>query len=75
MNVGDDKAVYAYVRQKGSNKIFVILNLSDKEQTITITDNALLGNPLNVFTGIKELLNTKARKIEPWGYAIYNYDL
>jgi alpha-amylase len=75
VNVGDDKAVYAYVRQKGSNKIFVILNLSDKEQTITITDNALLGNPLNVFTGKKELLNTKARKIEPWGYAIYNYDL
>jgi alpha-amylase len=73
VNAGDDHAIYAYVRQKGKSKIFVILNLSDKEQTISITDNSLFGNPFDVFSGKRELLNAKQWKIEPWGYVIYNY--
>jgi alpha-amylase len=73
VHAGNEKAIYAYVRQKGSSKIFVILNLSNKEQTISITDNTILGNPFNVFMGKKESLSTKGWKIEPWGYVIYNY--
>ncbi|MEP6727778.1 MAG: alpha-amylase family glycosyl hydrolase, partial [Bacteroidota bacterium] len=40
VNVGDEKALYAYVREKGGYKIFVVLNLSAKEQTIKIDDAA-----------------------------------
>jgi alpha-amylase len=73
VRVGDKKALYAYVRQKGGNKIFVILNLSDKEQIITVNDKSLLGNPYNVFMENKEPLSSKSWKIEPWGYAVYRY--
>jgi 1,4-alpha-glucan branching enzyme len=70
---GDEKAVYAYIRQKGSNKLLVILNLSDKEQVISIKDKTLSGNPYNVFTGRKEPLNAAPWKMEAWGYAVYVY--
>ena len=66
-------AVYAYVRQKGTNKILVVLNLSDREQTISIKDNSLSGQPLNVFIGRKETLNGKSWNMKPWGYAVYVY--
>ena len=72
VDAGDAHAVYAFVRQKGSNKILVILNFSDKEQVITIKDKSLLGNPYNVFMGRKEPLTSKSWKIEPWGYSIYS---
>src|ERR1700722_18118674 len=67
---GDSKAIYAFVREKGSSKIFVILNLSDKEQTVTVNDKSLTGNPFNVFMGKNELLSGKSWKMEPWGYAV-----
>jgi len=70
---GDRKAVYAYARQKGTKKILVILNLSDKDQTISISDNTLFGQPLNLFSGKKESLSSKSWKMEPWGYAVYIY--
>ncbi len=49
VSVGDDKALYAYVREKGKDKVLVILNLSNKEQTISIKDSTLVGNPMNLF--------------------------
>ena len=62
--------MYAYVRQKAGKKILVILNLSATEQTITINDKNLMGNPYNVFMGAKETLTNKKWSIEPWGYVV-----
>ncbi|CAN5237218.1 alpha-amylase family glycosyl hydrolase [soil metagenome] len=73
INAGDDKALYAYVREKGSNKVLVILNLSSTEQTVTVKDKRLFGKPYNVFMGVKETLSGKEWKIEPWGYVVYTY--
>jgi len=73
VNAGDDKAIYAYLRQKGSHKILVILNLSDKEQTISIQDKTLFGNPYNVFLGRKEPLSAASWKMEAWGYTVYSF--
>lgn len=73
VNVGDDKALYAYTREGGGKKVFVILNLSSKEQTIKVTDASLYGEPYNVFMGTKEPLNDTDWKIEPWGYVVYVY--
>lgn len=74
INAGDENAIYAFVREKGSNKILVILKLTNKEQMITVKDKTLFGNPLNVFMGKSENLSAKSWKIEPWGYAVYRYD-
>jgi len=71
--VGDEKAVYAYVREAGASKVLVILNLSAKEQGIKVTDTSLQGNPYNVFMGNKEPLKDTEWKIEPWGYVVYVY--
>jgi glycosidase len=51
---GDEKAVYAFVREKGNKKVLVILNLSAKAQIITVKDAALAGKPLNIFMRMKE---------------------
>jgi alpha-amylase len=71
--VGDEKALYAYTREAGGKKVFVILNLSSKEQTIKVTDTSLYGEPFNVFMGTKETLKDTEWKIEPWGYVVYVY--
>ena len=73
VNVGDDKALYAFVREKNGKKVFVILNLSNQQQQVKVTDNKLLGNPYNVFAGRKELLRNKQWMIKPWGYVVYEY--
>ena len=73
INAGDDKAVYAYVRQKGTNKILVILNLSNREEAISIQDVSLSGQAFNVFKERKEPFSGKPWKMEPWGYAVFVY--
>lgn len=71
--VGDENVVYAYTREKDGNKVLVILNLSSKEQAITVKDKSLWGKPYNVFMGTNEPLNGNAWNIEPWGYVVYTY--
>jgi alpha-amylase len=73
VDAGDDKAIYAFVRERGMNKILVILNLSDKEQTISIKDKSLSGRSYNVFMERTESPGSKSWMIEPWGYAVYKY--
>jgi glycosidase len=73
VTVGDDRSLYAYVREAGDKKVFVILNLSATEQTVKVTDTSLQGEPYNVFMGTKEPLTDKEWKIEPWGYVVYTY--
>ena len=71
VKAGDEKAVYAYVRERAGKKVLVILNLSANEQAITIGDKSLYGSAYNVFMGAKEPLSGKSWNIEPWGYAVY----
>lgn len=74
VSVGDDKAVYAFIREKGKEKVFVILNLSANPQQIEIKDKTLFGNINNVFKGSKEQLNSKVWNMNPWGYLVYEYN-
>ena len=73
VNLGNDTAVYAYVREKENNKILVILNLTKKEQDIKITDKSLLSVAYNIFTGVNEQLSEKRRSLPPWSYFVYEY--
>lgn len=74
VEAGDPAAVYAYVRQKGDKKLLIILNLSAKEQSILVKDATLDGEAMNVFGGNKETVYNKEWKIEPWGYAVYEFN-
>jgi glycosidase len=73
VTVGDNKAVYAYVRELGDKKALVILNLSSRQQMITVEEEGLLGKPHNVFAKQDEPLTSKPWKMDPWGYAIFTY--
>jgi glycosidase len=70
---GNEKALYAYVREADGKKVLVILNLSPVAQTVKVTDASLHGEPYNVFMGVKEPLTDKEWQIEPWGYVVYTY--
>jgi hypothetical protein len=75
IKAGDEKAVYAYVREKEGHRVLVILNLSSKEQSITISDSSLAGMARNVFLGANEPVGSKPFNIQPWGYVVYDYDV
>jgi glycosidase len=72
VNAGDDKAVYAFVRENGDKKVLVILNLSKSAQTISISDESLLKEANNVFKSAKETIS-KEWTMAPWGYVVYEY--
>ncbi len=74
IRIGDDKAVYAFVREKDNKKVFVILNLSPNAQSITLRDKTLFGEAYDVFKGSKETLSNKEWNIKPWGYKVYEYN-
>lgn len=71
--VGDEKAVYAYVRKSGKDKVLVVLNLSGSAQTIALKDANLTGKAFQVFGAKEVTLNTASRSINPWGYEVYEY--
>ena len=63
-----DKAIYAFEREKGGNKVLVVLNLSKTLQKFTWTDQPSEKEWDNLF-----LMNTEPvlTSIEPWGYVVY----
>ena len=71
----NDVAIFAYTREKQGHKIAVVLNLSNQPQSFTIKEKSIYGEPMNVFMGVKEKVNsTHVFTIEPWGYVVYNFD-
>jgi len=70
----NDDAIFAYIRQKGNHKILVVLNLSPEPQHFTIKEDAVYGNPLNVFAKHKEkLFQNHVYEMKAWGYLVYEY--
>lgn len=74
LKTGADDKVYAYVREKDSNKVLVILNLSGNDAEAKIDDASLKGEAENVFTGKKENVDTGVPiKMNAWGYLVFSY--
>lgn len=69
-----DSSIFAYQREKDRHKVLVILNLSKHPQKFSIKDASIDGEPLNLFLGTKEKINTTHQfSIEQWGYIVYDY--
>jgi alpha-amylase len=69
----NDDAVYAYTREKAGKKVLVVLNLSNKPQTATLTGE-IAGEAQNVFAGKQETItNNHSFVLAPWGYIVYSY--
>lgn len=69
-----DTSIFAYQREKDGHKVVVILNLSKQPQKFTFNDESITGNPVNVFSGSKEKINSNQEfSLGPWGYIVYDY--
>jgi alpha-amylase len=69
-----DSAIFAYQREQQGHKVVAILNLSKQPQKFTIKDDAVNGDPLNVFSTIKEKISSgKEYTLAPWGFTVYDY--
>jgi glycosidase len=68
----NDSSVFAFVREKESSKVFVIANLSDREQNITLAGGEFLGDYVDAFSGEKVSLRADVRmKLKAWGYRVF----
>lgn len=69
----DDK-IYAYTRSAKNSKVLVVLNLSNKAQTVTIADAAIGGAATELFTGTKQAIKAgQSFSLPAWGYQVYTY--
>jgi alpha-amylase len=69
LRTSNDAAMYAFEREKGGNKVLVVLNLSKTAQKFTWLDQPSEKEWNNLFLMNKEpVLNS----IEPWGYVVYS---
>lgn len=74
ISVGNDNALYAYVRQADQKRVLVILNFSNQAQPVSIKDYSLYSNPVNLFKGTQETLTSNPFELEPWGYRVFVYE-
>jgi glycosidase len=73
VKVGDEKSIYAFTREKGKNKILVIVNLSNKDQKVTINEPSLQSKAYEVLQNKTETLSGKPWKMNAWGFNVYEY--
>jgi len=71
VNTDNDNAIFAYIRESGSSKVLVLLNLSNSFLTFSIADTSIEGSWTKVFTGNKQDLSTPDFQLPPWGYDVY----
>jgi cyclomaltodextrinase / maltogenic alpha-amylase / neopullulanase len=69
----DDLNVFAFLREKDKNKVFVVLNLSPDKRTITFGPEKNHRNSYNeLFSGKRVKVGKNfSLELEPWGYKVY----
>ncbi len=72
VGTSNDKAVYAFLRKKADKKLFVILNLSETDQTLSLKGSEFAGKYKELFTGQeKEFKGVDKLTLSPWQYLVY----
>lgn len=67
----DDSRCYAFTREKGEDKLLVVLNLSNEPGRFQLMGNRPQGNYMDLFTGEPISLKADARvSLPPWGYMV-----
>ena len=67
----DDK-IYAFTRRSGSNRMLVVVNLSEQPQTVTLQNAAVAGQYADAFDGSKANLSASPMlKLDGWKYRVY----
>jgi glycosidase len=77
VHTSDDAAVFAFVRKRERDKVFVIANLTGSQRSVGLSGKAFVGGytdifsvepPYDVYFGGEETID-----LGPWGYKVYAY--
>lgn len=67
-----ERTVYAFVRAKGERKLFVLLNFSESDQTVSLKGNSFRGEYRELFTGQEKSWKAGEKvTLGPWQYLVY----
>lgn len=71
---GNDSNVYSFTREKNGHKILVIINLSNKSQTLKLNNRSIVGKYKNIFVDEEVMINGSDEfNLEPWAYKVFSY--
>jgi glycosidase len=69
------KAIFSFARQQATDKVFVVINFSDKPQTAEFNETIQLGNYSEYFTAQKKSIRPKSQvSLPPYGYKVFVKD-
>ena len=68
----DNKSVYAFLREKGKNKVFIILNLTGNPVSICLIGKLYTGKYKDIFSGEEVVFEKNTTlDLQPWEYRVY----
>ncbi|OFX40213.1 MAG: hypothetical protein A2W95_18400 [Bacteroidetes bacterium GWA2_40_14] len=63
--------VFSFIRQNGPDKVLVVLNLTDTEQSVKFEESQIFGVYQSLFAQTQVSIEKEANlKLEPWGYLV-----
>jgi glycosidase len=72
VKTSNDADVVAFIRTKSEQSVFVVLNLSEAEQEVSLSGNDFAGEYTELFDGGKvTFVNNHQLKLKPWDYRVY----
>ena len=71
INTTKDDAVFAFIREQDDDKVFVVINLSNKSQQFTFNEKCYCDKYIDIFSGESfEILDEIGMELAPWEYTI-----
>ena len=72
LQVTGSENVFAFVREKENNKIFVIMNMSDGVKSVNIHDELISGEYIDLFQNQNISIASSAEfSLQPWEYHVF----
>lgn len=72
VKTSQDDRVFAFVREKGNDKVVVILNLSDQDVEVSLQGELYTGTYTELFSGAPWQFEADASvNLYPWGYLVF----
>ncbi len=71
ISTSDDDAVFAFIRERDGDKVFVVINLSNETKQFTFNEKCYCDKYTDIFSGKSfEILNEIGMELGPWEYSI-----
>jgi glycosidase len=79
VHTSNDGAVFAFVRQRDSDKVFIVLNLSDTDQAVELVGISFAGGYMQVLPAARDsdeprtvrFAGGETVELAPWDYRVY----